>query len=410
MAEGGGPPRGEADALRKELEDAKEEIRRLREQLATKERRTDVFQSIVEFRESLLERLDWRSLQQSAQQLQKMLRTPEVPRRKRQAFAAALPFATLPLAYLLTLVLVWVALFRDQTRLVLVALVIYFGHIATDASSERGGRPKAWLKSHWLWRHMADYFPVELRKMNPETEFPADATYLFGYHPHGIISVGCFVNFATSATGFPSLFPGLQIHLGTLAFNLKVPFFREWLLRMGIISVSAPSIRHVLRRGPGSAVVIVPGGAAESLDARPGAHELTLQRRNGFFRIALQHGVHLVPVYSFGENELYEVPTTTRIRWFQESMMRWVGYTMPVYMGAGCASTAAQATPLNPVPRRHPVITIVGDPIACEQIADPSQEQIDDLKSRYIERLKEIFDRFADQYAPSREGDLRIVS
>ncbi|CAK0853296.1 unnamed protein product [Prorocentrum cordatum] len=88
-------------------------------------------------------------------------------------------------------------------------------------------------------------------------------------------------------------------------------------------------------------------------------------------------------------------------------MLRLMGYSMPIYMGAGCASTAAQATPLNPVPRRHPVITIVGDPIDCEQIENPSQEQIEDLKARYIEQLKAIFDRFADQYAPSGHGDLR---
>jgi len=395
-------------ALRKELDDAREEIRRLQEQLSAKQRPTDVLQSIVEFREGMLQHLG--TLQQSAQQFQLKVQIPPVPPKKRQLFAATLPFATLPLAYLLTLTLMWIAVFHDRTRLVMVALVVYFGHIMMDNSSEKGSKPKDWMKSHWLWKHMADYFPCELRKMDPETPFPADATYLFGYHPHGIISVGCFVNFATSATGFPKLFPGLNIRLGTLAFNLKVPFFREWLLRMGIISVSAPSIRHVLRCGPGSAVVIVPGGAAESLDAKPGANDLTLQRRNGFFRIALQHGVHLVPIYSFGENELYEVPTVSRFRSLQSAMMRWLGYTIPLYMGAGCASTAVQATPLNPVPRRHPIITIVGDPIVCEQVAHPSQEQIDDLKSRYIERLKAIFDRFADEYEPKGHGDLRIVS
>lgn len=400
----------EFDKLRKELEDARAEIERLNKQLSETQRRTDVVQSIKEFRESMLERLDWKSLQQPALQLQSMLQIPVVPPRKRQAFCVSFPFATLPLAYLLTLILLWVAIFHDRTRLVMVLLVVYFGHIATDGSPEQGGKPKKWLKSLWIWRHMADYFPMELRKMNPETPFSPEDVYLFGYHPHGIISVGCFINFATTATGFPQLFPGLNIHLGTLGFNLKVPFFREWLLRLGIISVSASSIRHVLNRGPGSAVVIVPGGAAESLDARPGCCDLTLQRRNGFFRIALQHGAKLVPVYAFGENELYEVPAISRFRLLQEWMMRWFGYTVPIYMGAGCASTAAQATPLNPVPRRHPVITIVGDPISCERIEHPSQQQVDDLKARYIDQLKKIFDRFADQYAPSRQGDMRIVS
>ncbi|CAK0853295.1 unnamed protein product [Prorocentrum cordatum] len=112
----------------------------------------------------------------------------------------------------------------------------------------------------------------------------------FGYHPHGIISVGCFINFATSVTGFTELFPGLNIRLATLAFNLRIPFFREWLLRMGISEEATPEIRHVLKCGPGSAVVIVPGGAAESLDARPGSSDLTLKRRNGFFPLRFSTG------------------------------------------------------------------------------------------------------------------------
>ncbi len=49
----------------------------------------------------------------------------------------------------------------------------------------------------------------------------------------------------------------------------------------------------------------VSGGAAEALDARPGNHILTLQNRRGFVRIALETGAYLIPVYSFGENDLF---------------------------------------------------------------------------------------------------------
>ena len=48
------------------------------------------------------------------------------------------------------------------------------------------------------------------------------------------------------------------------------------------------------------------GGAAEALDSRPGCQMLTLKGRKGFIRIALETGSQLVPVYSFGETELYE--------------------------------------------------------------------------------------------------------
>lgn len=50
----------------------------------------------------------------------------------------------------------------------------------------------------------------------------------------------------------------------------------------------------------------VSGGAEEALDAHPGYHTLTLKSRRGFIREALKTGAHLVPVYSFGENEVFE--------------------------------------------------------------------------------------------------------
>jgi 2-acylglycerol O-acyltransferase 2 len=248
--------------------------------------------------------------------------------------------------------------------------------------------------------------------MNPQTEFSPDNVYMFGYHPHGVISVGCFLNFAASVTGFPSLFPGLSIRAATLGFNLRIPFFRELLLRLGVITVSAKSIRHVLNSGPGSAVVIVPGGAAEALDARPGSHDLTLQKRNGFFRIALQHGVHLVPIYSFGENELYDqVPNRpgSRLRSIQEFMLRFFGYSVPYFFGAGSQPWpgSSAGVPLNPVPNRNPIITVVGDPIKCDRLEQPTQEQIDSLKEEYIARLKKIFDEFAERYGA--KGELKIV-
>jgi 2-acylglycerol O-acyltransferase 2 len=40
-----------------------------------------------------------------------------------------------------------------------------------------------------------------------------------------------------------------------------------------------------------------------ALDARPGANDLTLGRRLGFVRIAMENGAKLLPVFSFGEND-----------------------------------------------------------------------------------------------------------
>jgi len=139
-------------------------------------------------------------------------------------------------------------------------------------------------------------------------------------------------------------------------------------------------------------------------------HDLTLQKRSGFFRIALQHGVHLVPIYSFGENNLYEQIENDRgsmLRSVQESILKVLGVATPFCFGSG--SGCFPMMPGNPIPRRHPIITVVGDPIPCPRIEKPTEEDIEKLKVLYIEKLGDIFNQFADEFATDRKGPLRIV-
>jgi hypothetical protein len=74
-----------------------------------------------------------------------------------------------------------------------------------------------------------------------------------------------------------------------------VPLYRELLLAQGICSVSKRACGRILRAGPGSAIAIVVGGAAESLAAHPGTADLTLRKRLGFIKVAIQHGCALPP-------------------------------------------------------------------------------------------------------------------
>jgi len=96
-------------------------------------------------------------------------------------------------------------------------------------------------------------------KQNPDTVYDPNGIYMFGYHPHGIISVGCFVSFAADANGVTDMFPGIKIHPATLVANFYIPFWRELLIRLGVIGVSARSLNNVLKKGPGNACLVVPG-------------------------------------------------------------------------------------------------------------------------------------------------------
>lgn len=150
--------------------------------------------------------------------------------------------------------------------------------------------------------------------------------------------MGAVANFATEATSFSKLFPGIQASLLTLTSNFRVPVYREIILAMGIASVSRHSCEHILSSGPGRAITIVIGGASESLNARPGVCELTLKKRLGFIRLAIKNKASLVPTFSFGENDLYQQVDNSHGSWLwkvQKQMQQAVGFTVPLFHARG---------------------------------------------------------------------------
>ena len=63
------------------------------------------------------------------------------------------------------------------------------------------------------------------------------------------------------------------------------------LICLGGCDASKESIQYITKReGGGNAVVLVVGGAEESLEARPGAYRLTLRNRKGFVKLAIKSG------------------------------------------------------------------------------------------------------------------------
>ena len=97
----------------------------------------------------------------------------------------------------------------------------------------QGGRRSNRVRSWIIWNWFREYFPIQLLKNNQSTKFDPGQNYIFGVHPHGILCFGSFLNFATEATGFSSLFPGLKPYLLTLEGQFMMPLHRELFLFTG---------------------------------------------------------------------------------------------------------------------------------------------------------------------------------
>ncbi|KAA8895764.1 diacylglycerol O-acyltransferas-like protein 2B [Sphaerosporella brunnea] len=336
----------------------------------------------------------------------------------------------------------WFALAIPFTWPVLVPYLIYiffFANSHADGSSPY--RRSEFMRNLTLWRLYTEYFPMRLHRT---AELDPNKNYIFAYHPHGIIGHGAWGNFVTEATGFKHLFPGITNTLLTLDANFQIPFNREYLLAMGLASVSKKSCeallrgeylkkqllqkqrnitqpttwfgrrrhQHVVPEG-GRAITIVVGGARESLEAQPGTMRLVVRKRKGFLKLAIRERAGVVPVLSFGENDLYEQVVPGEGSWahrMQMAVKKAFGFTIPLIHARGVFNYD-----VGLMPYRHEVNTVVGAPIfplkPCA--GEPTDEEVAEFQKRYIEELMKLWDEWKDVFAkdrrPGPEGELQII-
>ncbi|KAK3771100.1 hypothetical protein RRG08_034118 [Elysia crispata] len=286
------------------------------------------------------------------------------------------------------------------TSYYLIPLAYYVWYRYDRSISEQGGRRSNWVRRWRIFKWAAEYFPVELVKtcdLNP------NKNYILACHPHGIMCQSHFVNFASEATGFSNKFPGIKSYLTALSSSFSYPLFREYFMLSGSIQASGASIDWVLtKEGTGNAVALIVGGAKEALDARPGNHRLKLKDRRGFCKRALLHGASLVPVYAFGENDLYSQaanPEGSKVRKFQNFLTCILGFSPPMFYGRGFFNYT-----FGLLPYQKPVYTVVGSALDVVKAEDPSQEQIDFLHNKYCQALIDLFETHKLKYG-LRESD-----
>ncbi|KAJ8971564.1 hypothetical protein NQ317_004118 [Molorchus minor] len=286
----------------------------------------------------------------------------------------------------------------------LTALYLFWIWMVDVEVSEKGGRPRQWVRSWMWWRYTRDYFPLRFQRL-PCVDLDPKRNYLFCCFPHGMLSTGAFNAFGTVYGGYGSLFPNHTPHVVTLSQHYIMPFFRELALSLGGISASAKSIEHVLGiPGGGHVCVLMVGGAAEAYYCKPGNYTLILKNRKGFVKIALRNGTPLVPVLSFGETDLFDQLEGSFLRTAQEKVRKWIGIAPAVPVGRGFFQYS-----FGIIPRRNPVTTVVGKPIEVPKIENPTKDLIDEYHQKFIEKLTEMFEEQKYNYLDKPEDKKLII-
>ncbi|SMN20207.1 similar to Saccharomyces cerevisiae YOR245C DGA1 Diacylglycerol acyltransferase [Maudiozyma saulgeensis] len=346
--------------------------------------------------------------------------------------------------------------------LLIIPYLIYFFNDRSPANGNVVNRYSLWFRSLYIWDLYCEYFPISLIKsadlkptftwepqevtnesettsqieniknnglkiriwpsnyhinikrrlqnndsQTPKLELKATGPrYIFGYHPHGIGALGAFGAFGTEGCHWTKKFPGIPISLMTLVTQFHIPLYRDYLLALGITSVSRKNALKVLQNN--QSICIVVGGARESLLTEPNKVELILNKRKGFIKLALETGnVGLVPTFVFGENNTYQIFRSRENSWLRNFQL-WIkanfGFTIPIFYARGLFNYD-----FGLLPFRAPLTVITGRPIYIkEKINNPPEDIVNHYHELYIEELKRIYCENKDQYNMS-DVDFNIV-
>ena len=288
-----------------------------------------------------------------------------------------------------------------------------------------------------------------------KTYFPDDRNYIFGYHPHGCLGSGFWATFQMHyfptteelSANEPSLkkgdttpsqyftaerrrpfsamrrflhkyvVHGADIHnedfpVGTRKFlltghtlfsNFIVPVWREFVLYVGFRDVSKGALLNNLEpvadMDKARMCALVPGGAVESLDCTdPG--KLAIRSRKGFVKLCVQTGSSVVPVYTFGETEVWSdlLPEALlshgAMRSMQRKLQKLLTFAIPMVRGRWGVM----------IPKNHRLTTVFGKPIKCTATAqtDPKFiEEVNRVHDAYIAELCDIYKRFQPVFDPA---------
>jgi len=235
------------------------------------------------------------------------------------------------------------------------AFMLLYGWKYMERSECYGGRPSRLIRRLWwfvgrLWRKTSSPSVV------CEEELPK-GQYLFACHPHGVLPLGVIMSFA----GGPEWVEAVKclnhddIRVLVAQFCFLVPVMRDIYLGGNFIDAGRQSATYSLRKG--KSLILFPGGASESFYPNRKDEPLVMRNREGFINLAKEHDVRIVPVYTFGESDLFAPPFKLKTDggcdpscwawWLQKNIQRLIGIALPLSQHIGGATRTVIGKPFT---------------------------------------------------------------
>jgi hypothetical protein len=234
------------------------------------------------------------------------------------------------------------------------------------------------FRRHQGFRSAIKYFSYRAMIEAPTQAYQGISTiYTFG--PHGVFGIG-----PTIQALLNSYFVGENMHILGATAIFYMPLYNMFLQMMSFKDISRKTFKNLLlaKRSVG----IIPGGIAEMFYAGKGDKDegLIIHSRKGFVALALETGTQIVPCYSFGNTQIFYSGSTS---WL-EKLSRSLRMSIILFWGRWGL----------PVPMKEPIFTVIGTPIQCPRVDNPSKELIQAYHQLYMNEIRRLFETYKNAY------------
>lgn len=242
---------------------------------------------------------------------------------------------------------------------------------------------------------MREYFPLTLHRTKEVQDDLLSASgtgqAIFAVFPHGVNADFRVLMDGLLYSSFPKVYEKAPARTLSASILFKIPFVREVCIKTGCVDASRRTAEHVLKKG--HSVLVCPGGEDEQLETMHGRERVFLKQRVGFLRLAIIHGVPVVPVYVFGSSDLYY---TSRILY---GLRRWLVRNLRICIPVYCGRLGFYT---YPTPMGFPLSVsqdiVFGTPLRFKQSATPSSEEIMNAHEAFIAALAKLFDNEKERF------------
>jgi 1-acyl-sn-glycerol-3-phosphate acyltransferase len=254
---------------------------------------------------------------------------------------------------------------------------------------------------HWsLWKSWLRFFAFEVVADSARAAKAMDRLNQDGQQsilavsPHGLFP------FALAFAALPeqaSQAFGYFRPVAATATNL-FPVVNTFLKWLRAVDAGRSSVNQALAEG--HRIGLAPGGISEMFEGfpKPGTHpdeEYVIARHRGFLKLAVKHGIPVIPVYCFGASKLLK---RLQLPDFVERISRILRISIVLVFGAFGL----------PIPYRQRLLYTVGEPIYPQYIKEGSaapsetslefEQQVNDMQYEFCSSIANLFERHKESY------------